>query len=342
MLLRIRRLAGGRSLRVIITGGSGFIGTNLVERFLAKGWDVLNLDVAQPRNHQHAGYWQKADILDHNNIAKSISDYQPKIVLHMAARTDLDENRDIRGYSANIDGVANVIDAVRQAGSVERTLFASSRLVFEIGYRPKSEVDYKPSTLYGQSKIRGEELVRQAGESLGHWVIVRPTSIWGPWFDVPYKGFFELVANNRYLHPGQHNPRKSYGYVGNTVYQIEQIIEASLERVNGKTLWLADYPPLHLREWANEIQKAAGANPIKTAPMPLLRFAATAGDVARRIGWQYPPLTSFRLNNLVTEMVYDTSELEGIVGALPFSTEEGVELTVDWLQKHHPAGKKTD
>ncbi len=136
-------------MKVAITGGSGFIGTNLVERFLAKGWDVLNLDVAQPRNDQQASYWKRADILDRDSIIESLSDYQPKIVLHMAARTDLDENLDIRGYAANIDGVANVIEAVRRAGSVERTLFASSRLVFEIGYTPKSEVDYKPSTLYG-------------------------------------------------------------------------------------------------------------------------------------------------------------------------------------------------
>ena len=322
-------------MSAIITGGSGFIGNNLVERCLGEGWDVLNLDVAKPRNRNHLELWKRVDILDRDYIVKTFSDYRPEAVLHMAARTDLDENRDIRGYAANIDGVANVIEAVRQAGSVERTVFASSRLVFKIDYRPKSVTDYKPSTLYGESKVRGEELVRQAGESIGPWVIVRPTSIWGPWFDVPvpYKRFFTLIADNRYVHPGQHNPRKSYGYVENTVYQIKRIVEAPVERVNGKTLWLSDYPPLRLRDWANEIQRAVGANPIKTAPMPLLRFAATAGDVAKRLGWQNPPLTNFRLNNMITEMVYDTSELERVVGSLPFTTKEGVANTVDWLRK---------
>jgi nucleoside-diphosphate-sugar epimerase len=321
-------------VKVIITGGSGFIGTNLVERCLEKEWDVLSLDVARPRKGDHSAVWKRVNILDRTNLIDTFRDYQPKAVLHMAARTDLDENRDIRGYAANIDGVANVIEAVRQAGSVERTLFASSRLVFEIGYAPKSETDYKPSTLYGESKIRGEELVRQAGDSFGPWVIVRPTSIWGPWFDEPYKGFFKLVANNRYLHPGHHDPRKSYGYVGNTVYQIERILEAPLRQVGGKTLWLSDYPPLRLRDWANKIQGAVCSRPIRTAPMPLLRLAAVAGDAAKKLGWQNPPLTNFRLNNMITEMVYDTNSLESIVGPLPFSTEEGVALTVDWLREY--------
>ena len=328
-------------MKVMITGGSGFIGTNLVERFLDKGWEVLNIDVTEPRNDQHSDHWRRGDILDRDSIIRAFSDYRPEIVLHMAARTDLDENRDIRGYAANIDGVANVIEAIRQAGSVERTIFASSRLVFEIGYVPKSETDYKPSTLYGESKVQGERLVRQAGETIGPWVIVRPTSIWGPWFDVPYKGFFELIANNRYLHPGQHNPRKSYGYVGNAVYQIERILEAPSGEVEGKTLWLSDHPPLRLRDWANEIQRAVGANAIRTAPMPVLRFAAAVGDAATRLGWRNPPLTNFRLNNMITEMVYDTCELESIVGPLPFSTEEGVTQTVDWLQKYGHLEMKT-
>jgi nucleoside-diphosphate-sugar epimerase len=267
-------------------------------------------------------------------VIATLAAYKPNLVLHLGARTDLDENRDIRGYAANIDGVANIIEAVRQAGSVERTLFASSRLVFEIGYTPKSEVDYKPSTLYGESKVQGEKLVRQAADSFGPWAIVRPTSIWGPWFDVPYKQFFESIEKGNYMHPGRHSPRKSYGYVGNTVYQLERILEAPVEKVNGSTFWLADYPPLHLRDWANEIQRALGAKPIRTAPLPLLKLAAAVGDAAKAVGWKEPPLTSFRLNNLITEMVYDTSELENIVGPLPFSTEQGVKSTVDWLRTY--------
>src|SRR5829696_7455714 len=241
--------------KAIITGGSGFIGTNLMERFLEKGWELLNVDIAEPSNRSHLEHWRRVDILDREAITRTFLAYKPEIVIHLAARTDLDESNDIKGYAANIDGVANVIEAVRQAGSVERTLFASSRLVCEIGYTPKNEVDYKPSTLYGESKVQGEKLVRQAAGSFGPWVIVRPTSILVTWFHVPYKNFVTAIAKCVYMHPGHHNPRKSYGYVGNTVYQIEKLLETPVERVNRKTLYLCDYPPLRLKDWAVQIQK---------------------------------------------------------------------------------------
>ena len=294
----------------------------------------MNVDIAEPNNPDHLEHWRRVDLLDREAMVNVFLAQKPDVVLHMGARTDLDENRDIKGYAANVEGVANVIEAVRQAGSVERTVFASSRLVTEIGYTPKSETDYKPSTLYGESKVQGERLVRQAGRSIGPWVIVRPTSIWGPWFDEPYKNFFTSVAKGVYVHPGRHNPRKSYGYVGNTVYQIEKMVDAPIEKVNGRTLYLCDYPPLYLKDWATQIQKAMGARPIKTAPLPLLRLAAAAGDTVRVLGWRHPPLTRFRLNNIITEMIYDTSALESIAGPLPFSVKEGVAVTANWLRYH--------
>jgi GlcNAc-P-P-Und epimerase len=335
-------LTGGELVKAIITGGSGFIGTNLVERFLDMGWEVLNIDLAEPRNRKHLNHWRRVDLLAREAMIEVFRIYKPDVVLHMAARTDLNESRSIKGYAANTDGVVNVMEAIRQTGSVERTVFASSRLVCEIGYTPMNEEDYRPSTLYGESKALGERLVRRASQSFGPWVIVRPTSIWGPWFDVPvpYKKFFELIARNLYVHPGQRNPRKSFGYVGNTIYQLEKILEAPTENVNGKTLYLSDYPPIFLRQWANQIQEALGAKPIKTVPLSLLKIAAAMGNAAKGLGWREPPLTKFRLDNMITEMVYDTSELERIVGPLPYSAEQGIDVTVDWLRNHDSFPKR--
>jgi len=58
---------------------------------------VAPLDVAKPRNQQHSNYWKRGDILDRDHIIEIFSDFRPQVVLHMAARTDLDERRDIRG-----------------------------------------------------------------------------------------------------------------------------------------------------------------------------------------------------------------------------------------------------
>ena len=53
------------------------------------------------------------------------------------------------------------------------------------------------------------------------------------------------------------------------------------------------------------------------------------------LGWQNPPLTRFRLNNMITEIVYETSELERLVGPLPFPEKQGVAITVDRLRNHN-------
>jgi hypothetical protein len=71
-------------------------------------------------------------------------------------------------------------------------------------------------------------------------------------------------------------------------------------------------------------------------PYGVLKLGALTGDLAKALGWTQPPLTSFRLRNLVTEMVYDTRQLEEICGELPFSLEEGVRKTVAWMREPAP------
>lgn len=321
------------SSRVLITGGSGFIGTNLVEHFAATGNQVINLDVCRPRNPDHGKYWKCVDLLNKHEIRESIQSFQPHVVLHMGARTDL-EGKSVADYSVNTTGVSNLIDAIDGVTSLQRVIFASSRLVCRIGYQPSNELDYCPSTPYGESKVIGEQIVRAASGRLScSWLIVRPTSIWGPWFDVPYKTFFTTIAKGRYLHPGKEKIAKSFGFVGNTVFELQRLIEANSEVVSNKTYYLADYPPIDVLDMAINIQRAIGAAPIKSVNIGVLRVLAFSGDMLKWLGWPNPPLTSFRLDNLLTEMLLDTNPLEKVVGTLPYSMPEGVDITVHWLMQ---------
>lgn len=323
----------GGKLRVIVTGGSGFIGTNLVEHFVARGDDVLNLDLVSPRNRAYNAFWKKVDLCQPDELRKEIHKFSPQIILHLGARTDL-EGVYISDYSANTQGLSNIIEAVRDLTSLERIIFASSRLVCRIGYQPNDEFDYCPSTIYGESKIIGERIVRDAGGMIPcPWVIVRPTSIWGPWFDVPYKSFFLAVAKGRYFHPGRVRIPKSFGFVGNTVYQLQCLLTAEPEIVSGKTFYLADYPPIDVTEMADRIQEQLGAPSIRCIGHRWLRAAAVAGDLLKSLGWRNPPLTSFRLDNLMTPMVYDLEPLRLLAGDLPYSMKQGIEITVEWLKK---------
>ena len=320
--------------RVIVTGGSGFVGTNLVEHFVAQGAQILNLDILSPRNPDHVRYWKRVDLLDRKELIKSIRSFQPNIILHMGARTDLD-GKSVADYSANTDGVTNMIDAIEGLVSLKRIIFASSRLVCRIGYQPINDQDYCPTTPYGESKMVGEKIVRESGYRIAcPWVIVRPTSIWGPWFDVPYKTFFLSIAKGRYVHPGHAEILKSFGFVGNTLYELQRLLEVHAESINEKTFYLADYPPIDVARMANTIQHELGVAPIRTMDVAVLRGAAWAGDVLKLLGWRAPPLTTFRLNNLLTPMVHDLESLRKIVGNLPYSMEEGVHITADWMKSH--------
>jgi len=320
-------------MRVIVTGGSGFIGTNLIEHHLDKGDEVLNIDIAPPRNKAHAVYWNQMDLLDAGGLKKTIHAFKPDMVLHMAARTDLD-GASLSDYSANTAGVENLIAAIEGLDSLQRVVFASSRLVCRIGYQPSSDQDYCPTTAYGESKVLGEQIVRAAASRIPcPWIIVRPTSIWGPWFDIPYKTFFLTIAKRRYVHPGQAKILKSFGFVGNTVFELQRLLDADAGVISGRTSYLADYPPIDVAEMANKIQRTFGVPAIKSVDIRLLRLAALAGDALKLLGWRNPPLTRFRLQNLLTPMVHDLAFLQATVGVLPYSMPHGVELTVDWLRQ---------
>lgn len=319
-------------MRIVVTGGSGFIGTNLIEHFLAGECEVLNLDIAPPRNREHARYWRHLDLRDAAGVNDVMQGFDPNFILHMGARTDLD-GRGLSDYSANTVGVENLIAATDGMKSLQRIVFASSRLVCRIGYQPSNDRDYCPTTPYGESKVVGEQIVRAAaGRIPCPWVIVRPTSIWGPWFDVPYKTFFLVIAKGRYFHPGHAQVPKSFGYVGNTIYELQRLLEVPAESISGKTFYLADYPPIEVAKMADSIQHELGVAPIRRVGVAGLRAVARTCDVLKWFGWRHPPLTTFRLNNLLTPMVHDLEPLRKIAGELPYSMEDGVHLTASWLK----------
>jgi nucleoside-diphosphate-sugar epimerase len=321
-------------MRVLVTGGSGFIGTNLVEHFRMRGDRVVNLDIAAPRHPDHGACWQCVDLLDASSLRQAVVDITPDLVFHMAARTDL-EGRRVEDYPANTQGVENLIDALSRVSSPRLTIFASSMLVCRIGYQPQSETDYAPSTAYGESKVQGERLVRDSAGFMP-WVIVRPTSIWGPWFGSPYRDFFTAIQRGLYIHPRGRRIHRSYGFVLNVVHQLERLAEMGGGPLLGRTVYLADYEPVELRAWAEEIRKALSASPVWEVPLGFLRTGAWIGEGLRSLGWPRPPLTTFRLNNLLTEMVHDTELIHGVVGESPYGLEEAVRLTVAWMKDNSP------
>lgn len=329
-----RRQESRRAGKVLVTGGAGFIGTNLVEHLLRSGRDVLSIDVSPPRLAEHEAVFRRVDILDPPRLRAAMAEFDPDAVVHLAARTDLRETKDLDGYRANTAGTENVVRAAAGQATVKRCIFTSTKLVCRNGHWPASDEEYCPTTLYGRSKVLAEKIVRAWGHVKFDWCIVRPGSIWGPWFGEPYRRFFLMIARGRFFQVGSASAPKLFGYVGNTVHQLRKLLEAPPERIRGKVLYLSDYEPIVIRDWAEMIRLKLNAPRIHTMPEPLVRTAAMAGDLLEFLGWPNVPLTSFRLANLRTDtsgMPLDA--IRALAPRLPFTLGEGVDETVAWLAR---------
>lgn len=317
--------------RVLVTGASGFIGRHLVARLRGASHQVAGLD-RRPAPAGQSGTHSQVDLLDAAELSRAVADAAPEAVLHLAARTDLDGTV-VSDYAANVEGVANLVEAIRAAGTVRRAVCTSTQLVCRIGYQPASDTDYQPTTPYGASKVRTEQIWRAADGGGTTWCITRPTTIWGPHMNPHYLRFFRMIREGRYVHVSGGPHWKSYGYVGNTAFQYQRLLEAPAGQVHQRTFWAADYDPLNLEAWAERFRAELGATPIRTIPRVVVAAGARLGDALVRLGWRSFPFTTFRLTNVVTSYIVDLTASREVCGELPFDQDEGVAATAAWLRE---------
>ena len=325
-------------MKLLVTGGSGFIGVNAIEYFADQKWSVLNVDVRSPINPKLEQIpLRKIDILDRAGLIEAFRDFQPELVLHLAARTDCDEKTTVEeGYRANTEGTANVLAAIKAAGTVQRCIITSSQFVCRPGYRPQNDGDYNPETVYGASKAISETLTREAKlECI--WTIIRPTNIWGPWHLRYRTQVWRTLRKGFYLHPGGAPVVRTYGYVGNVVRQIDRIFRLPAESVDGRTIYVGD-PPVNLIEWVNAFSRALRGREVNVIPRPLLQGLAAIGDGISAITGREFLLTSSRYRSMTTDYVTLVEESLALLGedSRPFALSEGVDETVRWLKHYHP------
>jgi GlcNAc-P-P-Und epimerase len=319
--------------RVLVTGCSGFIGGHLM-RLLAHGnYESLGVDIRIPQASPNPGWaFATCDIMDAEKLGKIVSDFGPEVVVHLAARTDI-YGADVAAYSANVGGTRNIIDAVVAAGSVQRVLFASSQLVCRVGYLPRDDQDYCPVNPYGESKVLSEKIVRETMRGDIAWCLLRPTTIWGEGMSEHYRNFLRLLRAGRYFHMGSGPLYKSYGYVGNAVFQIDKFINVDGRQIDGKTFYLGDYEPLSLSYWINSLARELGADRPRSLPVYVARILGMCGDALNRMGLKAFPLNSYRVRNILTEYVFDLSNTEKICGCLPFTVDQGVARMAQWFRE---------
>ena len=235
--------------------------------------------------------WIPGDVRDFALVAQAIREFAPDYVLHLAAATGVEDPKlTAKDFDTNTNGVKSVIDAIDGTRNIKRVVFVSSLLVCCNGYVPNSDLDYCPPNAYGESKMLGEQIVRGWAPASCEWVIVRPTSVWGPWFEHSYKKFFQMISRGLYVQiGGMADLVKPITFVGNTAFMLEKLLTAPREAVSAKTFYLADYPQVSVAEWAAAIRASLNAPRIRTVPYGVLHAAARIGDLLKKFGWtEYP------------------------------------------------------
>jgi len=228
-------------VKALVTGGAGFIGSNLVDRLLARGDEVLAYDNLSTGSREFlAGALKnprfrliEGDILDGAALAAALRGVD--MVFHLAANADVRFGTDHpqKDLDQNTIGTFRVLEAMREAG-VKRIAYSSTGSIYgdaTVVPTPEDAPFPVQTSLYGASKLAGEGLVAAYCEGFGFsaWIF-RFVSILGERYTHGHVFDFykRLTADPSHLHVlGNGKQRKSYLYVQDCIDAIFMAIERS-------------------------------------------------------------------------------------------------------------------
>lgn len=192
---------------VLVTGGAGFIGSHVADRFLAEGWTVTivdNLSSGREANIPSAATFVNDEITS-SATAALVRDGRFDVICHLAAQIDVRRSVLDPAYDAtrNILGTLNIMEAVRQSGYATRTVFSSTggALYGDFDPPPSSETNAKdPEAPYGIAKLSAEYYLAYYGRVHGlDTVALRYGNVYGPRQDPHGEAGVVAIFCNRLL-----------------------------------------------------------------------------------------------------------------------------------------------
>lgn len=197
--------------KILVTGGAGFIGSHIVELFIAAGHEVVildNLHTGKRENLHPAARFYEADLRNLEQIKQIFATERPTIISHQAALANVRESFDDPvGYvNTNVVGTLNLLEAARLY-KTRKLIFASTggAIYGDATQLPTTE-SYLPQPLdpYGISKLAAEHYILSYSHSYGlDYCILRYPNVYGPRQDPFGEGGVVAIFTNRMLNGEQ-------------------------------------------------------------------------------------------------------------------------------------------
>lgn len=316
---------------IALTGGTGFVGSHLVDTLCAAGLRprVLLRDTDNPR-------WITASETD--VVPGSLEDPESlrrlvegaAAVIHLAGV--LRAGREIDFDRGNRVGTANLVAAIRESAPETRLIHVSSLAAAG----PSSEISGRapgdppaPISAYGRSKLAGETEVAALGGN-AWWCILRPPGVYGPrdtdifeFFKMASRGLAAIPAGDRWL---------TLAFVGDVV---RAVLAAAACGSPGAIYHVGEPTPLPLDEVFNTLAEAGGCRVrIVRVPPVVIKTAGAAGSLLQLLGWRRLPLTLDKAGELLAS--HWTAKTTSSMDALGLGTGTlfavGADMTWEWYR----------
>ncbi len=326
--------------RVLVTGGSGFVGANLVTELLDRGHEVRSFDRAPSPLPAHPRLQTvEGDICDPDTVAAAVAGIDT--VFHTAAIIDLmggasvtEEYRQ-RSFSVNVTGTENLVRAGQTAG-VKRFVYTASNSVVMGGLKISGGDETLPYTerfndLYTETKVVAEKFVlSQNGVSGLLTCSIRPSGIWGRGDQTMFRKVFESVlAGHVKVLVGGKNVKLDNSYVHNLIHGF---ILAAQHLVPGGTApgqayFINDGEPINMFEFSRPVVEACGERyPKIRVPGRLVWFVMTVWQRLHfRFGIPKPMIEPLGVERLYLDNYFSIAKAQRDLGYQPlFTTEQAM------------------
>ena len=323
--------------RVLVTGGSGFVGANLVTELLDRGHEVRSFDrVPSPLPAHPRLQVVEGDICDPDTVAAAVDGIDT--VFHTAAIIDLMGGASVtqeyrqRSFSVNVTGTENLVRAAQSAG-VKRFVYTASNSVVMGGLKISGGDETLPYTerfndLYTETKVVAEKFVlSQNGVSGLLTCSIRPSGIWGRGDQTMFRKVFESVlAGHVKVLVGGKNVKLDNSYVHNLIHGF---ILAAQHLVPGGTApgqayFINDGEPINMFEFSRPVVEACGERyPKIRVPGRLVLFAMMVWQWFHfRFGLPKPIIEPLGVERLYLDNYFSIAKAQRDLGYRPLFTTE--------------------